>query len=360
MLIVVYVSIFCPASARRVRLSLLLCLLFLSYGFLLSILNNSIANSIDKPEYYIPILVLGAYLFAGQNPPIISKVLAQALFTYTLLIFILTVALGGFKFAFPPSFEYEYLSSVQNQDISYSQGISKFYGFGAVCAVFIAFTENRWQVRLAFIFAALAFVLLSLLGGGRGDSVSTVIVVGFYILFRSSRQGVAFAVCLMCIIIYNLNLSSLAEFTIFNRLSDLNDGIGVRGVLVEQSVALLTNDPVCWVVGCGFGFFQTYYHYNASLYPHNVFLEAVIVFGFPITFFIIIPVIRGVLIWLSDKSREDGFFILFIYFTLVDFKSGTLLSSWFFVAGIINFALIGSARTPARSRIMARYRRIQL
>jgi len=58
----------------------------------------------------------------------------------------------------------------------------------------------------------------------------------------------------MCIIIYNLNLSSLAEFTIFNRLSDLNDGIGVRGVLVEQSVALLTNDPVCWVVGCGFGF----------------------------------------------------------------------------------------------------------
>jgi len=123
-LIVAYVSIFCPASARRVRLSLLLCLLFLSYGFLLSILNNSIANSIDKPEYYIPILVLGAYLFAGQNPPIISKVLAQALFTYTLLIFILTVALGGFKFAFPPSFEYEYLSSVQNQDISYSQGIS--------------------------------------------------------------------------------------------------------------------------------------------------------------------------------------------------------------------------------------------
>lgn len=341
-LITAYLFIACRASVQSLRFAVLPCLALLAYGFSLSILNNAFSISSYHADYNIPILLAGVYLFSSQTKAVIPKGLVLALLCYSGAMFCLTVFSGGFEFAYPYGFVLQYDSLVTGLDIAYSQGVSKFYGLACLYSIFIAVREKMWPTQLAFTAIAFFFLILSLLGGARGDSVATAIILVVYVLLKFGKVGVAVVVGLMCTLLYWADWTALEDLVLVKRLSAMGEqGAGIREVLAEQTFALIVGDPICWFFGRGFGFFQAYYHHDAGLYPHNLLFEAVLSFGFPLVALILAFSVRGIFSFLSDKSKEDAFFIIWAYFALVGLKSGTLLSSWFFLAGLMYFFAVG-------------------
>ncbi len=313
------------------------------FGILLSVMNG--AFEIGQQGLLVNILVTlsGVWLFSIRKSNIIPDAMAQYYFIYILSGLCITIVIGGINLSFPPHFILEYNPDLQADQALYSQGISKFYGFGAIAAAYLVVKANSKISSLFWSVFVLIFLASSLLGGARGDSLIFVMVVSAYL---ASKLLMKFLLCLLLgsvsLYFYVDNWSWFADnFIIIQRLSVLGkEDYGYRDIFLEQALNLLFNEPRCLVMGCGFGYFQSYYGSGFGSYPHNFLVEFLIMFGLPLTLSLGVVAASGVRSYYRKIGSIDLFLLFFASSILIGLKGGTLFGGWFLMVSILYFATL--------------------
>ena len=184
------------------------------------------------------------------------------------------------------------------------------------------------MLRLFCLFFAISFLFLSVFGGARGDFAVSILVF-VLILFRlySLRFNLLFSIVLVTAIICFSFVVNISDILLYQRFQVIFDGdLGLRDVFLSQTADLLFNQPVCLISGCGFNFFQLYYGYEFSMYPHNIIAELLITYGM----FIGLPIVvlLSVGIWRAFRSDAGTSFVFYfcIFQIGIALKSGTLIS----------------------------------
>lgn len=324
--------------ARTVVLATVVFLVALCYGLALAAANGGMIHVANQLYADVVLTLVGIFLFSSLQNGILSR---QAVLLYLLFasgVFVLTVATGGFTMTYPPQFTFEYWASETGQGIYHSQGISKFFGLAGIAAIFLAFATRSRVGRLAFFVICFGALGLSLIGGARGDSVAAALVVLLYSIYRSPGSLLLWIVGIAVAVLLLKGTVLLEDFMIFNRLMSIQEDAGVRGTLLQQATLLLAERPDCLTVGCGFGFFQSYFDRESGMHPHNIYLEALIVWGVPIVLMAVVLGVSGLVAYgRRIRGKADAFLLFYAYFMLVFLKSGTVLAAWFVVAGAVSF-----------------------
>jgi hypothetical protein len=322
---------------------LLFLLIFILWAVSGSVLSGSLSViSADLPQNIL-LLILGVAIFSLSREGVVSDRVGYWLLFYFISTFAVTVWLGGFRFGWPPGFNFERATNLDGAEVSYSLGVSNFYALASLTALHLATSSASRAKSACLMMASVAFMLVTFLGGARGESAVAVLI--FFCLLVSRKPYLAVAI-LSSLVAWALWLGDVVAlmdgFVLVQRLSEVTGGYyGARDQLLLESFALLKSAPGCLVFGCGAGFFQYFYGYPSSLYPHNIFVEWAIVFGAVSAVVVVAIVVRGVAIYARRVGRIDLFILLFAYSFLVNQKSGSLLDSWLTVSGVTVFMTAG-------------------
>lgn len=293
----------------------------------------------------------GIVLF-GTQFNIATRVLPDAILPlfmfYSMGAFLLTFITGGVIIGLPPQFVFDVASDDLGRAETYNLMLTSYFMLAAIFAAsgFARFGLNA-RGSIYFILLLL-FLVLSILGGGRGELVSGLIIVAF-VLFRERKVRWISIVTFGVIAFAGLVLAAISLFedmVIVQRLYLIYEGdLSDRDILLEQVIDLLVNEPRCLIVGCGPGYFQRYYAYDFGSYPHNSIAEAIVIFGFPLLIIGLAFAAIGFEKYFKKVGGLDLYFLLFIYSAFISLKSGYLFGSWVLVSGFFVFIGIGFART---------------
>lgn len=347
----------------RLRLTTLFASLAMAllviYGLLLAAFNGGLHTSFEGLALDLLIIAAGIIAFSIQDGAIISRGMAIKLLWYSVFMLLLTAVSGGIRLSVPPEFNFEYLSMVQEGLVRYSQGMSKFFGISAVCAIFLAFERQDVMGRSLLYLLALLFVLLSFLGGSRGDSLAVAVMLLGYTLYKAPHYTIYVAAVAVFLPAVLSRVVALEDITIISRLLALKDNLGMRDVLLNDVVNLLKSRPDCLISGCGYDYFQSHFNYAAGLYPHNYIAESIVVFGLPLTASLFYAAFFGVLIFRrANSSAPDAIPMIFVFYIIIGLKGGSLTSDWFLTVSLIYFAAIGILYPYAKSMRRIRLARI--
>ncbi len=319
--------------------SLLLIIFLYTYGLLMSSLHGSSSYSIAYFFQSFLIVFFGTLCYSvctiGEDH---SNVAVNQIW-FSILILAFLAITGAIVFDFPPYFVYDIY--VEGGQVTYRQGISYFFGIAALSSLFLIKASAGRVRQSAMLVLFFVFVLISLLGGGRGE-ILVLLVASVYITFHSGFRGIVLGLVVILLIATFLafaDLSFLNDLGTYNRflVIFLNSDYGLRDVLFSQAIDLLLNDSRCFFFGCGFGAFQSHYQYPLGLYPHNILLEALLTWGVLITGLIIILFFVGLI-----RGRRAGVLNYFGFFSvLVGMKSGDILGSWLAFSFIFFYASTG-------------------
>ena len=328
-------------SSTFYSLSILLCLLgsifinALIYGTLSDNFGNIIFN------YFIILALTYLISIYDHNH---SYAFSLMIIVYGMLVLSVTIFSGGIELRPLPYFAMEYISKQENVNytINYSQGITKIFGLCAIAAFYNFSISRSISMSLVFSFIAIFFILLSAIGGARGDFVAVLAVI-FIIMFKSRNLLLWTLILIVTVssILLMSNQLDIQELALIERFSRIESSGSYRLSIFKDALTLLYQSPNCLVFGCGFNYFQSYFNYPADLHPHNIFIEYIIVFG------IIVSIVSLALffIGLYNSRREGGdlgvLTPVLIFFLLIGLKSGTLVSSWFAMAYIFYFMGLG-------------------
>ena len=336
-------------------------LLAVLYGIAAASLNNSLSLVLDSLFIDVPMTMSGIYLLSAvgnrdDSGQFIQDEQVKFFVYYPVIAVFVTAAVGGFIFEFPPRFNFEYGSGQIGQDVVYSLGLTNFYGLATIAAAYLTIrSETRSRSILMTVFM-LFFLVLSLMGGGRGELFATILIVSLILIKNRPILTIGMILCAALVLMISVaDLSSLSDsFVIVRRLTDLAGGdLSSRDALLYQVIDLLSNELSCLVFGCGLGYFQTYYGYEFSLYPHNIFAESVVSFGIFFTAIFLFFVARGLRRYWKTVRRLDPFLLVVLFFSIIGLKSGYLLGSWIFVAAFFNLAALAVTKRSHEVRINA-------
>lgn len=341
--LVFFIGIILSSSTlcRRHLTGLALYASLLAIGISLALLNGSLETGSTGLLTNIAITLCGLLLFNAHGKNILSDRFAAWVVAYVIAGTLFTLLIKGLEFAPFPYFNFEYDTSVNAMDITYSQELSKFFGFGAAAAALLSIHKKTRLARYFYFILAVTFLFLSFIGGARGDSIAAFLLVIFYFIISSPAR----ALPLLALTATGASLgvtdwSWLNNFPIFERLLDLNNNLGQRDILLAQAFNLLLNEPTCLIAGCGFGYFQHYFGYEFGMYPHNTLIELFIVFGAPVALAFIATIAGGLRQYYRQSRKLDLVILFFIYSLLVELKSGVLFGNWFFTAACIYFSSV--------------------
>lgn len=343
------------AFVRTVSFSAILIV----YGLLLAEHHGGIGHVQGSLAVNMGIVYLGFLLIVNVEGRFVTPQAGMALVAYALLVLVLTYGTDGLILEYPPRFNFEYGSQDRYWNLNYSQGVSKFFGLGGILAAFVATVLTNKPLRLMMYGVCAIMILLSLLGGARGDSIAAVLIVFLRLAFHA-RQAMVASLFLITPVLFTFLSSALSEdFALLQRLNAVTDGnYGYRDVLLGQAWDLLRQEPTCLMTGCGFGYFQTYYKLESGFHPHNIPIEMIIVFGLPLTAVTLGLTLRGMMLYMKQTDLKlDGLMAVFLYFMFIGLKSGTILSSWVIVICMLYFVFLAIDNVGAQ---LARDRRRQL
>lgn len=325
--------------------SIYILVLIFAYGALLTVFMGSYSTGFVNFERdllvgVLGVMALGVFVADSDN----SRSLVRAYCLYAVFVLLLTIWGGGLTLEFPPTFRFEYiatsLGSVEGQ--TYSLGVSNFFGFAAISAALLASREERIGFSILGFFLTFLFLILSMLGGGRGESLAALVVV--VLLFT---RKIWLTAVLMCLLggFYSFGLDLIggleSDFLFVKRFIVLFEGnLSSRDFLLRQGYDLLRENSQCLLIGCGFGYFQQYYQYGFEYYPHNVFVESVISFGLPLVLLGLLCAFGGLVLHIRKLGTPDLLTVFFGYALLVSLKSGYLLGSWMVVALLCYFVAV--------------------
>lgn len=337
MAIILSTSMLC----RRHLTGLALYASLLVLGVSLALLNGSLEIGATGLLTNAAITLCGILLFNAHDKNILSDRFAAWVVAYIIGGTLFTLLIKGLEFTPFPRFNFEYDTSVHTMDITYSQELSKFFGFGAAAAAFLSVHKKNRLLKYLYFFLTVTFLFFSLMGGARGDSIAAfLLVISYFIISNPVRSLPWLALTAAGVYLGVNDWSWLNNFPIFERLLDLNNNLGKRDILLAQAFSLLLNEPSCLIAGCGFGYFQYYFGYEFGMYPHNTLMELFIVFGAPVALAFIATIAGGLWQYYRRSRKLDLMILFFIYSLLVELKSGVLFGNWFFTAACIYFSSI--------------------
>jgi hypothetical protein len=243
------------------------------------------------------------------------------------LVLFATIAMGGLSLKGGlPKFLFEFETAAGSR-LTYSQGISKFYGLAAIfSALMLSSPFNRDRAKSLKMAMLGAFLTLSFIGGGRGDFVSAALTSALALGAKRLLIGLSIA-AIGVFVFQDAIISTLAEYTgLLDRYGALTSTFGRRTGLFYEGVELLAKEPSCLLFGGGIGYFQHYFDYPPGMYPHNIVLECVISFGILIVAPIAYFTARGLAIVYREEGKLSGFLAVFVFLTLISFKSGSIIT----------------------------------
>ncbi len=336
------------ALSRRAVLALAAYIGFLVLAVSLSVVYGGFTVLPIDIAIQAMVTAVGVILWIGSDDRFWTWRLPQFVVWYSVLCVGILVMAGGFAPDLPPRYVFDFIEDRNDEAVGYSQEISKLFGIAAIAVVSIM---AGWRTTLKLVFGVLivlAFLMLSFLGGARGDSVAALLVVAAAIFARSPLLGVSLFVAISAAIFYAAP-GSLQDIMIVQRLLWTIDGdMGERDQLLLQSLQLLADNPHCAIAGCGAGFFQFSYGFPYQRYPHNVIAEAFITFGLPLALIYFAVLAVGVRSFARQKGWLSFPVLLFGYFFIISMKSSDLfmnpfltllslffISRWVFGAGVM-------------------------
>lgn len=340
--VMLYLILTRGVSARHF-FSIFIYALFISLGAFLSIVGT---GKLIIDTHIVDLLVVssGLFIISYLRDDHLSYRVAVPMLLYSLVALISLVLLGGLSLGFPPAFIFDYMSS----GVTYSQGVSRFFGYAAIAAAVLLTSKevsSRWKMILGSLVAT--FLSLSFLGGARGDSIFALVVVSVYLLSVFKLKFLLFAGG-AALIASVMSLDFVKELVIFKRISSLGQSFGHRDVLLMDAWGLLSSEVECLVMGCGFNYFQYFYDYPAGMYPHNVMIEMIIVFGLPVFLLFLFLAVRGGRMFFRERKRSSFLMLIFFYSLLVSLKSGSVINSWVLMVFLIYFISLGLSNMVAR------------
>lgn len=321
-------------------MSILLLMIIVCWGLLLSIINGSFHMGIQGLLVNIIIIIVGMVVFDlyYKSPSYQKDKITKYVISYSVIVMLGIFLTGGFYFGYPPHFVLSYHTNLSNEgEILYSQGLSKLFGMASLTTFVLWYTKDKMFFNFWF-FLAIFFLMLSMIGGARGDSMLAAMVIAGGILMRNVWLFLLFVI-ITVLCYFLLDFSWANDFLLFERFSVLLEGnLGKRDILFLQALWLIEEQPRCLLMGCGLGYFQIYYDYPHGMYPHNTILEAIISIGLPLTLLIGLLVFFGLMEFLKTEHEMKGFVVInYIYLFLINMKSGDLLSDWFFLSATLFF-----------------------
>lgn len=343
-LIILTLAIASPKVQKKALISVVILIFLLSLG----LLNMAVrGTSIGEHKFMImnfSLMVAFSFAISMRSERENDRPLALAIVIYVIFFLLVTVVLGGIKFTPFPHYIMEYIS-IQNEKsytITYGQGVTKFFGIGAICACYLAATSHSSRKRIVSLALALVLLFFSLLGGARGDVVAAVIVALFALRKGGGSLVWSFLTLIFVAIIFLSTIVDFESLTLIERFGRLSMATSTRVGLGDDALGLLVKRPDCLLLGCGFYFFQDYYGYSLGLYPHIVLLEFLIVFGLIVSLVVFSFAVSGLLLAWRRKNNLGLLSPLLLFFFLIGLKSGSLVTSWILMAGIMYFAGIGA------------------
>jgi len=187
---------------------------FFLYGILMSVFNGAFEVGQQGLLRNAIVTISGLSLIAQNTIYPLPDKLAKHYVWYVFIGLCATIAVGGIDLTFPPHFIFDYKLD-SNVNILYSQGMSKFFGFGAVAAAYMISKSQTTIKNLLLLITVLVLLSLSLLGGARGDSAAAVLVVLGYLTFKFQFK---FLFCLLISVIRNMSMilgHFLFEFSVY-------------------------------------------------------------------------------------------------------------------------------------------------
>ncbi len=306
---------------------------------------RSVTSEGDLAQHAIWVAVSGAtaavFVLLPTGKSILSDRVAWMYVGSAVAIVYYTAVVGGLQFDGFPKFVYDLINQ-QGVAISYSQGVSKFYGLAAVFATIIASqSANKGVTKWLSFLLAVLFLAFSFLGGGRGDFAFAILVSLWAI--RKLYLLIVLAAGMLAVLAYPDAISGVLgqNQDLFDRYAALNYSLGMRDQLLIDSLNLLIREPGCLIFGCGIGFFQSYYGYPQGMYPHNVPVEFLISFGLIIASFWLLTAALGIEQLQRRYGRSPYFKFMVTYFLLVSLKSGTIASSFLLVGTTTFLCVVG-------------------
>lgn len=314
--------------------------LYSSYAVVGAVANGGAVFVEESLARDVLLTVALIYVFFKESDRVIPERVAQLLLVFGFLMVGLTIYFDGISFSYPPRFNFEYGSILLERSTSYSQGASKFYGLFAIVAAYLGAKSIALRFVFVYSLCVVFFLFLSILGGARGDSVAAVLLVLGYLFFagRAIVKAVLLSIVFILVAVIATRVE-LTDFALFSRLQSLDGGLGAREDLYGRAIDLVASEWRCSYFGCGFAYFQKYYGLSAAHYPHNFFLELGIVYGIPLGLLLLILAVYGAVLDSYETGGANAlFYIISMYFFLIQLKSGTLLSGWWLMASVFFFA----------------------
>lgn len=326
-------------SSFFIWLFLLLYYLLLTYVF----------NFEPDLTYVLDFIIIIAGVFVLLQNFMLSGFDERKFTYFILLYFILTVILiiatNGFLSYVPPQFSFSYGGTLIDRDEDYSLGLTSFFGMTAII-LFYGFI-NKYRYSKLLLLLSLLSITLSFSSGARGEFIITLVIILSIFFIYNFNYKLLFIIPTIIIVTlftsllpegYFLQKVDLDSFVIIDRMMILLSGdLSSRDSLLKEGFDLLTDKPVCLFMGCGIGYFQEYYGYSKSLYPHNFLMEFIISYGFIIFFTFMLLAFLGFLGYMKKKYKSNLFCFVFSYFFMVSMKSGYMIGSWFAFASLLFF-----------------------
>lgn len=320
-------------------------LIIYCYGVFLSVLNGGI--DIIGIQVFRDFLMigLGVYLLNKFDLRRLGRRAAIFLYWYFCVSTLFLVLVGGISFNLIDFFVFDGLAELTGKEEgNYSLGISNFFGLASIVSIFIFVNDGSVGIRRFFyVVTFFVFIAFSFLGGGRGDSVFALLVSVFLLVMKYKVKFLLPGIIVGLAFFYLISSDLLSDLLVYKRFFEANEFTSGRADLYDQSIMLLEDNASCLLIGCGFDYFQKYYGYDHSFYPHNFILESVIVFGLPLVALIFVIVCFGLIEYKKSTERFDLSIIIFIYLFLVSMKSGSVTSAWVLVSYVVYFFIFAIA-----------------
>ncbi|AXK42842.1 hypothetical protein [Erythrobacter aureus] len=346
-----------PSKAARILVGSAFMGLFAGYSILmLGVMSPTASSSFSLHMTWVILSssIAGVYYLTPAGKPIVSDRAVWMFICFALLILIYTVVEGGLLISGYPRFVYE-VKNYEGNTISYSQGISKFFGLAAVfSAIILSRSMTSSHLRYLCVGFVGVFLALSLIGGGRGDFIFALLTS--MLVLRKFYLAAFFFVLVLIGFVYSSAVDeTLSAYSVLvGRFAAFSYSLGMRDTLLIDSFKLLFDNINCFTIGCGIGYFQSYYHYPMALYPHNVVIEMLISFGLVTTAALVLLAVSGQKRVRERHGRSPNFEFMMVFFLLISVKSGTILTSFLLFGGLVFLALHGAASLQVSKREKAK------
>ncbi|MDA7869548.1 hypothetical protein N9A93_02895, partial [Akkermansiaceae bacterium] len=205
--------------------SAVLLLIFYIYGALQSSINSDLSYPLESLIQSYLIVIMGVFLFSVLNERSSNQSISKYYTIFAVGVTLYLVANGGLVLALPPYFNYD-IKTAYGSQIYYRQGTSAFFGLAALLVVWLRSGSGSKSRSISLTFLAVIFLLLSFLGGGRGE-IFTLFLFGFAYLFFKDKLGTLYLA---------ITVTLLIAITLVSNQIFYDDFIAVKTLLSSSKV----------------------------------------------------------------------------------------------------------------------------